>query len=81
MQLWGVPEQRTVGPSRPAVTGETTMVMRWCGHCESEIEVSEDARVICPVCGLDPSVAPLAFEDAPAFFLAELDLEPVRLTA
>jgi hypothetical protein len=57
------------------------MVMRWCGHCESEIEVSEDARVICPVCGLDPSVAPLAFEDAPAFFLAELEPQPVRLTA
>lgn len=59
------------------------MIVRWCGHCESEIEVSAEARVICPVCGLDPSVAPLAFDDAPAFFLADAarEPEPVRILA
>lgn len=52
------------------------MVMRWCGHCETEIEVPDEQRMLCPVCGLDPSVLPLAFDDAPAFFLAPPVPEP-----
>lgn len=48
------------------------MVVRWCGHCENEIEVPNERRVVCPVCGLDPMVLPGAFEDAPAFFLADV---------
>ena len=46
------------------------MVVRWCAHCETEIEVMADARVSCPSCGLDPDVAPLAFDDEPAFWMA-----------
>jgi hypothetical protein len=60
------------------------MVIRGCAHCESEIEVMADSRVTCPCCGLDPDLAPLAFEDAPAFSLAgdpwALD-DPIRAAA
>lgn len=54
------------------------MVIRWCGHCLTEIEVPDERLVTCPVCGLDPMVLPLAFDDAPAFFLAEpiVDVTP-----
>jgi hypothetical protein len=47
------------------------MVIRWCGHCENEIEVPDERRVACPVCGLDPNVPPRALEDALAGFLAD----------
>jgi hypothetical protein len=49
----------------------TLMVTRECIHCEAEIEVAAGDHVICPVCGLDPDLPPLAyqFDDAPAFFL------------
>ncbi|MGH2429002.1 MAG: hypothetical protein ACRDGV_08995 [Candidatus Limnocylindria bacterium] len=46
------------------------MIERRCPHCESEIEVLEARRISCPVCGLDPDLPRLAFDDAPAFFLA-----------
>jgi len=46
------------------------MVTRRCVHCEAEIEVLDEARTACPVCGLDPDLARVAFEDAPAFFFA-----------
>lgn len=47
------------------------MVTRLCTHCEAEIEVPAVDRIMCPVCGLDPDLPPLAygFDDAPAFFL------------
>jgi hypothetical protein len=56
------------------------MVMRWCAHCESDIEVMGDTYVTCPSCGLDPDIAPLAFEDAPAFWMAS-DPKPMEQPA
>ena len=47
------------------------MVVRWCAHCETEIEVMADARVTCPSCGLDPDVAPLACDDGAAFWMTD----------
>jgi hypothetical protein len=44
------------------------MITRRCTHCEAEIEVLEDERITCPMCGLDPDLPRLAFDDAPAFF-------------
>ena len=46
------------------------MITRRCPHCEAEIEILESAHTSCPMCGLDPDLPRLAFEDAPAFFLA-----------
>jgi len=46
------------------------MVTRRCIHCEAEIEVLDEARTACPVCGLDPDLPRMAFDDAPAFFFA-----------
>lgn len=61
------------------------MIERRCPHCESEIEVFEARRATCPVCGLDPDLPRLAFDDAPAYFFAgdpgALDPIPVADTA
>jgi hypothetical protein len=54
------------------------MVIRWCGHCQTEIEVPNERRIVCPICGLDPMLLPFAFEDAPAFFLADAAAEQVQ---
>jgi hypothetical protein len=62
------------------------MVTRRCIHCEAEIEVPAERRVICPVCGLDPDLPPLdyRFDDAPGFYLGgdprsqEPALVPIR---
>jgi len=59
------------------------MITRWCGHCQTEIEVPNERRLVCPICGLDPMLLPFAFEDAPAFFLADAaaeQVQPGRLT-
>ena len=59
------------------------MITRWCGHCQTEIEVPNERRIVCPICGLDPMLLPFAFEDAPAFFLADAaaeQVQPGRLT-
>ena len=45
------------------------MAIRHCPHCEFEVEWADGSRSG-PVCGLDPSLPPLAFDDAPAYFLA-----------
>lgn len=56
------------------------MVTRSCIHCEAEIEVLDEARTTCPICGLDPDLPRLAFEDAPAFFFSPYArFEPARL--
>lgn len=68
------------GGNGPPHRKGNAMVMRWCGHCEAEIEVSEEVRVVCPICGLDPTVSPLAFDDAPAFFLADAMREDQAVT-
>ena len=50
-------------------------------QCESEIELAADSRV-CPVCGLDPDLPAVAFDDAPAFFLSqEPQLSPIPVVA
>jgi hypothetical protein len=49
-------------------SGRKPMVTRRCIHCEAEIEVLDEARITCPICGLDPDLPRVAFEDAPAFF-------------
>jgi hypothetical protein len=43
------------------------MSVRSCPHCEAALgrHISR-----CPDCGLDPRLPRLAFEDAPAFFIA-----------
>jgi hypothetical protein len=58
----------------------TLMVTRDCIHCEAEIEVAAMDHVICPVCGLDPDLPPLAyqFDDAPAFFLGGDPRRPAK---
>ncbi len=54
------------------------MVTRSCIHCEAEIEVLDEVRTSCPICGLDPEMPKLAFEDAPTFFFsAPARLEPI----
>jgi hypothetical protein len=53
------------------------MITRRCTHCEAEIEILDEARVSCPVCGLDPDLPSLAFDDGPAFFFSR---EPDPLT-
>jgi hypothetical protein len=55
---------------------EGAMVSRWCGHCETEIEVPEAIELVCPICGLNPLLLPYAFDDAPAFFLADVPIDP-----
>jgi hypothetical protein len=58
------------------------MVTRSCIHCEAEIEVLDDARTTCPICGLDPDLPRLAFDDAPAFFFSRQPrLEPMPIRA
>ncbi len=58
------------------------MVTRSCIHCEAEIEVLDEARTSCPICGMDPDLPRLSFDDAPAFFFSPYArLEPVRVTA
>lgn len=46
------------------------MITRRCTHCEAEIEVLDQPHITCPMCELDPDLPRLAFDDAPAFFLA-----------
>ena len=54
------------------------MVTRSCIHCDAEIEVLDEVRTSCPICGLDPDLPRLAFVDAPAFFFsAHARLEPI----
>ncbi len=56
------------------------MVTRRCIHCEAEIEVPDASGISCPICGLDPDVSKLAFDDAPAFFFAgEPRLQPIPI--
>jgi hypothetical protein len=68
------------------------MVTRSCIHCEAQIEVLDEARTTCPICGMDPDLPKLSFDDAPAFFFSPDDapafffspyarLEPVRVAA
>jgi hypothetical protein len=55
------------------------MQVRRCAQCESEIELAADSRV-CPVCGLDPDLPAVDFDDAPAFFLSrEPELAPIQI--
>jgi hypothetical protein len=44
------------------------MPARICPHCDAELTFS--TAMDCPGCGLDPDLPTLAFEDAPAFFIA-----------
>ncbi len=53
------------------------MVTRRCTHCEGEIEMLEGSGTTCPICGLDPNLPKLAFDDAPAFFFAAPRWEPI----
>lgn len=55
------------------------MVTRNCTHCEAEIEVLDEVRTTCPICGLDPDLPRLAFDEAPAFLFRgdPRQLEPV----
>jgi hypothetical protein len=46
------------------------MMTRRCTHCEAQFEVVAGRSSSCPTCGLDPDLPRLAFDDAPAFFLA-----------
>ena len=56
------------------------METRHCPHCESEIETAATGRVTCPICGLDPDLPRLAFDDGPAYFLAgDPRLEPISI--
>ena len=56
------------------------MLTRRCVHCEAEIEVPDDVRTTCPICGLDPDLPRLAFDDAPAFFFSRYArLEPILI--
>ena len=61
-------------------TGEVDqMEFRRCTHCQSEIELPAESRV-CPVCGLDPDLPAIDFDDAPAFFLSgEPALAPIPI--
>ena len=55
------------------------MEFRRCPHCQSEIELPAESRV-CPVCGLDPDLPTVDFDDAPAFFLSgEPALAPITI--
>lgn len=57
------------------------MGFRRCTNCRSEIELSAESRV-CPVCGLDPDLPAIDFDDAPAFFLSrEPSLQPIAIEA
>jgi hypothetical protein len=58
----------------------TWMVTRRCIHCEADIEMIDSSGTTCPICGLDPDLPKLAFDDAPAFFFAgEPRLEPIPI--
>lgn len=57
------------------------MVTRLCKHCEAEVEVLAASQTSCPVCGLDPDLPGLAFDDAPAFFLGGDPRVPVEMAA
>jgi hypothetical protein len=58
----------------------TWMVTRRCVHCEADIEMLDGSGTTCPICGLDPDLPKLAFDDAPAFFFAgEPRLEPIPI--
>ncbi len=57
------------------------MIIRRCVHCEAEIELLDAARATCPVCGLDPDLAKVSFEDAPAFFFASHHTESAPAVA
>lgn len=57
------------------------MEFRRCTNCRSEIELPVESRV-CPVCGLDPDLPTIDFDDAPAFFLSrEPALQPIAIGA
>ena len=57
------------------------MEFRRCTNCRSEIELPAESRV-CPVCGLDPDLPAIDFDDAPAFFLSrEPALQPIPIEA
>jgi hypothetical protein len=45
------------------------VITRRCTHCEAEIEILDEAHISCPVCGLDPDLPSVRFEDGPAFFI------------
>jgi hypothetical protein len=57
------------------------MELRRCTNCRSEIELPVESRV-CPVCGLDPDLPAIDFDDAPAFFLSrDPTLQPIPIEA
>jgi hypothetical protein len=45
------------------------MEPRRCAHCLSAVDTTAEPRS-CPVCGLDPDLPAIDFDDAPAFFLS-----------
>jgi len=49
---------------------EPGAITRTCPHCECDFEALVMGHATCPICGLDPSLPRLAFDDAPAYFLA-----------
>jgi hypothetical protein len=56
------------------------METRQCPHCESEIETVATSGMTCPICGLDPTLPRLGFDDGPAYFLAgDPRLEPIPM--
>ena len=68
--------------------GRTNMITRRCTHCEAEVELPDSRASRCPVCGLDPDLPQVTFEDAPPFYFAfeipeEAAVEPaaVRVSA
>lgn len=47
------------------------MVTRRCAHCRADVELLDEARACCPICGLDPDLPPtLTFDDAPTLLFA-----------
>lgn len=46
------------------------MITRRCAHCDAEVELPESRASRCPVCGLDPDLPQVTFDDAPPFYFA-----------
>ncbi|HET9878607.1 MAG TPA: hypothetical protein VFQ81_04790 [Candidatus Limnocylindria bacterium] len=46
------------------------MITRRCTHCDADVELPQAHASRCPVCGLDPDLPRVSFEDAPPFYFA-----------
>jgi hypothetical protein len=64
---------------RPDSQGGDLMQVRRCAQCDSRIELVAESRE-CPICGLDPDLPAVDFDDAPAFFFSrEHELAPIPI--